>query len=124
VREVKKTVRDSEQGIAKMAIDRQIGDRRHCITKQKNLRSGDVEEENEFDNLDEGEPGLDIKDCPLARGNQVWLSGKQIFMPACPTDNQIFHIFVHIIIYYIGQGKISLGQSVLAFYLLARRTSG
>jgi hypothetical protein len=60
-------------------------------------------------------PGLDIKDCPLARGNQIWLSGKQIFMPACLTDNQIFHIFVHI--YYIGQVKISLGQPVLAFYL-------
>jgi hypothetical protein len=24
--------------------------------------------------------GLDIKDCPLARGNQIWLLGKQIFM--------------------------------------------
>jgi hypothetical protein len=59
--------------------------------------------------------GLNIKDCPLARDNQIWLSGKQTFMPACLTDNQIFHILVHI--YYIGQVKISLGQPVLAFYL-------
>jgi hypothetical protein len=59
--------------------------------------------------------GLDIKDCSFARGNQFWLSGKQIFMPACPTDNQTFHVFVHI--YYIGQVKISFGQPVLAFYL-------
>jgi hypothetical protein len=36
-------------------------------------------------------------------------------MLACPTNNQIFHIFVRI--YYIGQVKISLGQPVLAFYL-------
>jgi hypothetical protein len=36
--------------------------------------------------------------------------GKQIFMPACPTDNQIFHILVHI--YYIGQVNISFGQPV------------
>jgi hypothetical protein len=53
---------------------------------------------------------------PLARDNQSWLSGKQIFMPACPMDNQIFHIFVHI--YYIGQVKISLGQPVLALKLM------
>jgi hypothetical protein len=63
---------------------------------------------------------LDIKDCPLARGNQIWLSGKQIFMPACPTDNQIFHIFVHI--YYIGQVKLS--QATSFSILLARQTSG
>jgi hypothetical protein len=40
--------------------------------------------------------GLDTKDCPLARDNQIWLKGKQIFMTTCPTDNQIFHIFVDI----------------------------
>jgi hypothetical protein len=37
--------------------------------------------------------GLDIQDCPLA---QIWLSGKQIFMQTCPTDNQIFSFFVAI----------------------------
>jgi hypothetical protein len=40
--------------------------------------------------------GLDTKDCPLARDNQIWLSDKQIFMPTCLTDNQIFHIFVDV----------------------------
>jgi hypothetical protein len=57
--------------------------------------------------------GLDIKDCPLARDNQIWLSGKQIFMPACPTDNQIFHILVHI--YYIGQVKSLSGNQFYPF---------
>jgi hypothetical protein len=35
------------------------------------------------------EPGLDMKDCRLARDNQIWLSGKQIPMQTCPPDNQI-----------------------------------
>jgi hypothetical protein len=60
------------------------------------------------------ESGLDIKDCPLARDNQIWLPGKQIFMSTCPTDIQIFHIFVDI--YYIGQVKISFGQPVLTLH--------
>jgi hypothetical protein len=38
--------------------------------------------------------GLDIKDCPLAQGNQVWLSGKQIPLHTCPTDHPIFCFFV------------------------------
>jgi hypothetical protein len=40
--------------------------------------------------------GLDTKDCPLARDNQIWLSGKQISMQTCPMDNQIFCFFVEI----------------------------
>jgi hypothetical protein len=32
--------------------------------------------------------GLHTKDCPLARNNKIWLSGKQIFMQICPTDNK------------------------------------
>jgi hypothetical protein len=41
-------------------------------------------------------PGLDAKDCPLARDNPTWLECKQIFMPTLPTDHQIFHVFVDI----------------------------
>jgi hypothetical protein len=40
--------------------------------------------------------GLDTKDCPFARDNQIWVSGKQISMQTCPTDNQIFCFFVDI----------------------------
>jgi hypothetical protein len=61
--------------------------------------------------------GLDTKDCPLARDNQIWLSGKQISMQTCPSDNHIFPIFVDI--QNIGQVKISFGQPVLTL-----RTSG
>jgi hypothetical protein len=54
--------------------------------------------------------GLDIKDCLLARGNQIFLSGKQNSMYTCPTDNQIFCCFVAI--GHIGQVKFSFGQPV------------
>jgi hypothetical protein len=58
---------------------------------------------------------LDTKDYPHERDNQIWLSGKQIFMPTCPTDNQIFHISVDI--KYRGQVKISFRQPVLTLHL-------
>jgi hypothetical protein len=38
--------------------------------------------------------GLDTKDCLLARGNQIWLTGKRISIQTCPTDNQIFCFFL------------------------------
>jgi hypothetical protein len=56
--------------------------------------------------------GLNTKDCPLARDNQIWQSGKQISMQTCPTDNQLFCYFEH-----IGQVKISFGQPVLTVHL-------
>ena len=37
-----------------MALDRQIGERRHVITKEKDLRTGHIEENNDYDNLSEG----------------------------------------------------------------------
>jgi hypothetical protein len=38
--------------------------------------------------------GIDTKDCPLARDNQIRLSGKQIPMQTCPPDNQIVYFLL------------------------------
>lgn len=55
VRETRKTVQDSRSGLKKMAIGHHIGDRAHIIEKEQDLRSGQLEERQEFINLDEEE---------------------------------------------------------------------
>lgn len=54
VKETKKTVCDSRTGVKKMAIGHHIGDRSHIKEKERNMYSGDVEENEEYVNLDEG----------------------------------------------------------------------
>lgn len=55
IRETRKTVRDSAQGIEKMAIGHHINDRGHVIEKSKNTRTGDQEEKQDFLNIDESD---------------------------------------------------------------------
>ena len=55
MRETKRAVRDSKSGVEKLAVGRHIGDRGHVITKQKNTNTGDLEENHDYTNLDEGE---------------------------------------------------------------------
>ncbi|XP_041377529.1 myeloid leukemia factor 2-like isoform X2 [Gigantopelta aegis] len=55
VKEVRKTVRDSESGLEKMAIGHHIGDRGHMIERSRNRRTGESEENQEFINLEEEE---------------------------------------------------------------------
>ena len=55
IRETRKTVQDSTKGIKKMAIGHHIGDRAHVIEKEQDLRSGQLEERQEFINLEEEE---------------------------------------------------------------------
>ncbi|XP_034478326.1 myeloid leukemia factor isoform X2 [Drosophila innubila] len=55
VRETRKTVQDSRTGFKKMAIGHHIGERAHIIEKEQDLRSGQLEERQEFINLDEEE---------------------------------------------------------------------
>ena len=52
VKETRRTVSDSSSGMRKMAIGHHIRDRAHVIEKEQN-RDGDVEERQEFINLDE-----------------------------------------------------------------------
>lgn len=54
VRETRKSVRDSTKGVEKMSIGHHIGDRAHIIQRQKNTKTGDLEENKDFINLDEG----------------------------------------------------------------------
>ncbi|XP_011180902.1 myeloid leukemia factor isoform X2 [Zeugodacus cucurbitae] len=53
VRETRKTVEDSRRGMKKMAIGHHIGERAHIIEKEQDLRSGQLEERQEFINLEE-----------------------------------------------------------------------
>ncbi|KAK6630447.1 hypothetical protein RUM43_014792 [Polyplax serrata] len=55
VRETQKSVCDSRTGTKKMAIGHHIGDRSHVMEREQNIHSGQMEERQEFINLDEDE---------------------------------------------------------------------
>lgn len=55
VRETQKTVQDSRSGVRKMAIGHHIGERSHVVERERNYRTGDEEERQEFVNLEEDE---------------------------------------------------------------------
>lgn len=55
IRETQKAVRDSEAGMEKMAVGRHLNDRGHVITRQKDTRTGDMEENQDYFNFDESE---------------------------------------------------------------------
>lgn len=70
VRETRKSVRDSSKGVEKMSIGHHIGDRSHVIQRQKNTRTGDLEESKDFVNLDEDEaPEFEREFREKAHGN-------------------------------------------------------
>lgn len=58
IRETHKAVRDSEAGLEKMAIGRHLNDRGHVVTRQKDTRTGDMEENRDYLNFDECKPQL------------------------------------------------------------------
>ena len=60
IRETRKAVRDSEAGLEKMAIGRHLNDRGHVITRQKDTRTGAMEENRDYLNFDECKPGLQL----------------------------------------------------------------
>lgn len=53
LRETRKAVRDSEAGLEKMAIGRHINERGNVITRQRSSRTGDVDEQKDFFNMEE-----------------------------------------------------------------------
>ncbi|XP_072036618.1 myeloid leukemia factor 2-like isoform X4 [Amphiura filiformis] len=79
VKETRRTVRDSEKGVEKMAIGHHLGDRAHIIEKARDARTGQVEENQEFLNLDESEaPSFNREFTTRTRGaypDQASLSG-------------------------------------------------
>lgn len=54
VREVHRSVSDSRSGVRKMAVGRHIGERGHVREKEHNYQTGDVEEKEDFINIEEG----------------------------------------------------------------------
>ena len=54
VRETRRTLRDSESGLEKMAVGHHIGDRGHVIQRQRNRRTGQEDENQEYLNIQEG----------------------------------------------------------------------
>ncbi|XP_077294386.1 myeloid leukemia factor-like isoform X2 [Arctopsyche grandis] len=55
VKETRQTVEDSRTGTKKMTIGHHIDDRAHVIEREQNVQSGDLEERQEFINIDEEE---------------------------------------------------------------------
>lgn len=55
VKETKKSEADSRTGVKKLAIGHHIGERAHIMEKEQNIRSGSLEERQEYINLDEEE---------------------------------------------------------------------
>nr|KAG5710096.1 hypothetical protein BaRGS_030172 [Batillaria attramentaria] len=54
IKETRKTLRDSETGVEKVSVGHHIGNRGHVVERQRNRRTGDQEENQEYINLDEG----------------------------------------------------------------------
>merc|ERR1712168_631033 len=55
VRETRKTQRDSTTGLHKIEIGHHIGDRGHVIGRSRNTRTGEQEQNQHFQNIDEDE---------------------------------------------------------------------
>ncbi|XP_046731817.1 myeloid leukemia factor 1 isoform X1 [Silurus meridionalis] len=55
IKETRRTLKDSESGLEKMAIGHHINDRGHVIEKKHNTRTGEREFNQDFQNLDETE---------------------------------------------------------------------
>ena len=54
IKETKKSVSDSRTGTKKLAIGHHIGERAHVIEREQNVNDGQLEERQEFINLEEG----------------------------------------------------------------------
>ncbi|XP_063719122.1 myeloid leukemia factor 2-like [Symsagittifera roscoffensis] len=57
VKETRKTVRDSESGLNKMAIGHHLNDRGHIVERSLNRRTNERDERQNFINMDESEAG-------------------------------------------------------------------
>lgn len=55
IRETRKALRDSQAGIEKMAVGRHLNDRGHVVMRQRDTRTGNIDENQDYINLDESE---------------------------------------------------------------------
>ncbi|XP_072330601.1 myeloid leukemia factor 1 [Scyliorhinus torazame] len=72
MKEIRRTVRDSESGVEKMSIGHHIQDRAHVIQKSRNQKTGDEEIDQELINLNEAE-AVDF--------DEEWKNNLSKFMP-------------------------------------------
>ncbi|XP_028817769.1 myeloid leukemia factor 1 [Denticeps clupeoides] len=55
IREIRRSVKDSESGLEKMSIGHHINDRAHVVERKRNHRTGEQELNQDFQNMDESE---------------------------------------------------------------------
>ena len=55
MKETRKTVRDSETGVERVAMGHHINERAHIIERSRNSRTGESNENQELININEGE---------------------------------------------------------------------
>merc|ERR550532_1868319 len=70
VKETRKTVRDSDSGLNKMAVGHHINDRGHVVERSMNRRTNERNENQNFINMDESDAG---------RFNEEWGRATQNF---------------------------------------------
>lgn len=91
IRETRKTLEDSRSGTKKMSIGHHIGERAHVIEKAQDLRTGQLEENEELINLDEEEKETFNREfSQKARTLTGRRHGPEIqaIMPAAPSSSQ------------------------------------
>lgn len=89
IRETRRSVQDSVNGVKKMAIGHHIGERAHIIEKEQDLRSGQLEERQEFINLEEEQAeDFDREFTTKARGSRQMHGGRYAAIAAPPQQQQ------------------------------------
>ncbi|XP_041120244.1 myeloid leukemia factor 1-like isoform X2 [Polyodon spathula] len=78
IKETKRSLKDSESGVEKMAIGHHIHDRAHVIAQSQNRKTGDRERNEEFLNLDETE---------AQSFEEEWQRGVSKFKPSVPLSH-------------------------------------
>ncbi|MGH0143759.1 UNVERIFIED_CONTAM: hypothetical protein FKN15_001464 [Acipenser sinensis] len=78
IKETRRSLKDSESGIEKMAIGHHIHDRAHVIAQSQNKKTGDQERNEEFLNLDETE---------AQSFEEEWQKGVSKFKPSVPLSH-------------------------------------
>ncbi|KAK6478698.1 myeloid leukemia factor 1 [Huso huso] len=78
IKETRRSLKDSESGIEKMAIGHHIHDRAHVIAQSQNKKTGDQERNEEFLNLEETE---------AQSFEEEWQRGVSKFKPSVPLSH-------------------------------------
>ncbi|KAM4693578.1 myeloid leukemia factor 1 isoform 2-T2 [Discoglossus pictus] len=100
IKETKRSIRDSESGIEKMAVGHHINDRGHIVKKSLNKKTGDQELNQEFLNLEE-EEAQTFADEWTAKVSKFIPSKEKLKVEAPPKQKSVHHARI---------GKVNLGK--------------